>query len=88
MKKQRNTFQMREQDKTLEENLNERELSNLPEKEFKVIVIKMLTELGRRIDEHSENFNKAMENIRKYQIDVTQLKSIITEKYTRRVQQC
>ena len=38
-------------------------MSNLPE--FKVMVLKMLTELGRRMDEHSENFNKDTENIRK-----------------------
>ena len=25
----------------------------------------MLTELGKRIDEHSENFNKELENIQK-----------------------
>ena len=30
---------------------------NLPDKEFKVMIIKILTEL-RRMDEHSENFNK------------------------------
>ena len=34
------------------------EISNFPDKEFKVMVTKMLTELGRRMDEHSENFNK------------------------------
>ena len=51
---------MKEQDKTSrEKNLNETtELSNLPDKEFKVMVLKMLTELGRRMDRHSENFNK------------------------------
>ena len=42
------------------------DLSNLPHKEFKVTVIKMLTELGRRIDAHSDNFNKKkiQENIK------------------------
>ena len=29
---------------------------NLPDKEFKVLVIRMLTELGKRIDGHSEDF--------------------------------
>lgn len=33
-----------------------KQISNLPDKEFKVMVIKMITELGRRTDEHSENF--------------------------------
>ena len=37
------------------------------------MVIKMLTKLGRRMNEHSENFNKEMKNIRKYQIEVTKL---------------
>ena len=36
--------------------------SNLPDKEYKVL--RMLTELGKRIDEHSENFNKELENIK------------------------
>ena len=31
--------------------------------EFKALEIRMLTESGRRIDEHSENFNKEIENI-------------------------
>ena len=34
-------------------------------KEFKALVIKMLTELGKRKDENSEHFNKELENIKK-----------------------
>ena len=52
---------MKEQDKASGKELNEMEISNLPDKEFKVIVIKMLTELGRRKDELSENDNKKTE---------------------------
>ena len=37
---------------------NQTEVNNLPDKELKVIVIKMLTELGRIMNEHDENFNK------------------------------
>ena len=36
----------------------------------------MLIELGRRMDEHSENFNKELENIKNNQ---SGLKNIITE---------
>ena len=57
MRKQRNMFQTKEQDKTSEKELIKTEISNLPDKEFKVVTIKMLTDLGR-MDEHSENFNK------------------------------
>ena len=47
MRKQRNMFQMKEQDKTPEKIFNETDVSDLSDKEFKVIVIKMLTKLGR-----------------------------------------
>lgn len=40
---------MKEQDKNL---------SNLPGKDFKVMVIEILTELRKRMNGHSENFNK------------------------------
>ena len=68
---------MREEDKTPEEQLSEVELSNLPDKEFKVMIIKMLRELGRRMDEQSNKFNKELENIKKNQRKV---KNTITEK--------
>ena len=61
-------------DKTSENKLSEMEISNLPDKEFKVMVIKMFTELRRRMYEHSENFSKKIENIRKFQKEVTELK--------------
>ena len=37
----------------------------LPEKEFKIVVIKILTKLGRKMDKYSENVNKEFENIKK-----------------------
>ena len=43
-------FQMKEQDKTTEE-LNEVAISNLPNKEFKEMIIKMLKEFRRKMDE-------------------------------------
>lgn len=58
-------------------------INTFPNKVFKLMFIKMLTELERRTDEYSEIFNKEMENIRKYQTDITELKNTITElKYT------
>ena len=61
---------MKEQDKSTGVQLSEVEISNLSNKEFKVMIIKMLIEFGRKTDEHSENFNKEIENIRKYQLEV------------------
>ena len=45
-----------------EKGLNKLDIKTLPSKEFKVMIIKTLNEFGRRIDEHSENFNKELKN--------------------------
>lgn len=42
---------------------NVKEINHLSGKESKSLVIRMLPELGRRTDEHSENFNEETENI-------------------------
>ena len=65
---------MKEQNKTSEKELNKVEMSSIPHKEFKVMIIKMLNKPGRRIDEHSENFK--LENIKKNRIE---LKNTIIE---------
>ena len=61
-------FQKKEQDKTHEKELGEMEISNLPDKKFKVIIIKMLNEL-RRLNKKNkiDFFNKELENIKKNQ---------------------
>ena len=54
MRQQRSILQMKEQDKTLDEELSEEEIINLPYKKNKVMIVKMFKELGRRQDEQSE----------------------------------
>lgn len=54
---------MKEQDKTSEE-LGEVEKSNLPNKELKVRITKMLKGLERRMGEKSEKINKELENMK------------------------
>ena len=65
MRWQRNIFQMKEQDKTPEQ-LSEVERGNLPKKEYRVIIVKMIQEFMNRMDAQSEKiqvFNKEVENI-------------------------
>lgn len=50
---------------TSEKELNETEIRNLPNNEFQIMVIKMLTKVGERMDEHNEDFNRKIENIKK-----------------------
>ena len=42
MKKQRNTTQMKEQTRNTEVQINEEEIGKLPEKEFRIMVLKMM----------------------------------------------
>ena len=46
MQRQRNMFQMKEQDKTSEKELNKMEISNVSDKELKEMVIKSLLNSG------------------------------------------
>ena len=53
--------------KTSEEELSEVDIGNLPRKQFLVMIVKMIKELGRRIDAQSgklEVFNEESENIK------------------------
>ena len=58
--------QMKEQDKTPEKQLNEVEISNLPEKEFRIMIVKMIQDLRKRmeakIEKMQEMFNKDQED--------------------------
>ena len=48
---------MKEQDKTPEQ-LSEVETGNLPEKEFRVMIIKIIQELGKRMDAQKEKLQE------------------------------
>ena len=48
MKRQRAIYQMKEQDKTPEKQLNEVEIGNLPEKEFRIMIVKMNQDLREK----------------------------------------
>ena len=62
-------YQMKEQEKTPENQLNEVEIGNLPEKEFRIMVVKMIQDLGNRMEANIENmqemFNKDTEELKK-----------------------
>ena len=48
-------YQIKEEDKTQEKELNKMDTSNLPDTEFKTLVIRMLNAVGERVDEICEN---------------------------------
>ena len=50
MKKQNVVSQMKGQDKTPETQLNEVEVDNLPENEFKIMIVMMIQALGKTME--------------------------------------
>ena len=80
MKRQRATYQKKEQDKTPEKQLNEVEIGNLPEKKFRIMIVKMNQDLGKRMEakikKMQEVFNKYLEGLNNKQ---TGMDNTITE---------
>ena len=60
MRRQRNMAQLKEQNKTPEKELNEMEISNLSDAEFKILVIRMLKELSEDLN----NIKKISQKLR------------------------
>ena len=73
-------YQMKKQDKTPEKQLNEVEIGNLPEKEFRIMIVKMIQDLGKRMEAKTEKmeemFNKDLEELKNKQ---TEMNNKITE---------
>ena len=53
---------MKEQGKNTPDLTNEEEIGNLPEKEFRIMTVK-IQNLGNRIDKMQETFNKDIEEL-------------------------
>ena len=79
MKRQRNTKQVKEQEKCSPTQTKEEEIGNLPDKEFQRMIVKMIQSLENkmelqinsletRIEKVQERFNKDLEEILKVSI--------------------
>ena len=58
MKTQRTMYQMKEHDKIPEKQLNKVEIGKLPEKEFGIMIVKMIQDLGKRMEAKIEKMQK------------------------------
>ena len=78
MKRQRNIQQVKEQDKCPSNQIKEEEIGNLLDKEFQIMIVKMIqnieikmelqiNSLETRIEKMQERFNKDLEEIKKSQ---------------------
>ena len=84
-------LQTKEQGKNLQDQINEEEIGNLPEKEFRVMIVKMIQNLRNRmeawIEKTQEMFNKDLEELKNKQAvvnnTVTEMKNTLEGVYSR-----
>ena len=55
---------MKEQGKNPPDLTNEEEIGSLPEKKFRIMIVKMIQNLGNRIEKIQETVNKDLEEIK------------------------
>ena len=67
---------MKEQDKNPPDQTHEEEISSLPEKGLRVMIVKMIQNLGNRMEKIQETFNDDIEELRFKQ---TMMKNTINE---------
>ena len=58
MKRQRNTTQMKKQTRNTEVQINEEEIGKLPEKEFRIKIVKMIKNLGKKWRKYKNQLTK------------------------------
>ena len=64
MERQRNTAQMKKQTRNTEVQINEEQTGKLPEKEFRIIIVKMIKNLENKMEKMQESFNKDLEELK------------------------
>ena len=83
MKKQRNTTQMKEQTRNTEVQINEEEIGKLPEKEFRIIIVKMINNLENKMEKMQESTKKDLEELKNKHTEtnntITEIKNSLKE---------
>ena len=64
MKRLRNTTPMKEQIRNTAVQINEEEIGKLPEKEFRIMVVKMINNLENKMEKMQESINKDLEELK------------------------
>ena len=67
MRRQKKTQQVKEQDQNTPDLTSEEEIGSVPEKEFKIMTVKMIQNPGNRINKMQETFNKDVEELKRNQ---------------------
>ena len=83
MKRQRNTTQMKEQTRNTEVQIIEEEIRKLPEKEFRIKIVKMIKNLENKMEKMQESINKDLEELKNKQREtnntITEIKNTLEQ---------
>ena len=74
MKRQRNSTEMKEQTRNTNVQINEEEIGKLPEKEFRIMIVKMIKNLENKMEKMQESINKDLGQLKN-----TETNNTITE---------
>ena len=78
---------MKEQDRNTEVQINEEEIGKLPEKEFRIIIVKMIKSLENKMEKMQESINKGLEELKnKHTVTnntITEIKNTLEGIYSR-----
>ena len=81
MKRQRNTTQRKKQTRNTEVQINEEEIGKLPEKEFRIMIVKVIKNLENKMVKMQESINKDLEELRNKQAEtnntITEIKNTL-----------
>ena len=74
---------MKEQTRNTELQINEEEIGKLPEKEFRIMIVKMIKNLENKMEETQESMNKDLEELKNKHAEtnhtITDIKNTLEE---------
>ena len=76
MKRQRNATQVKEQTRNTEVQISEEEIGKLPEKECRIMIVKIIKNFENKIKKKQDSINKDLEELKNKH---TETNNIITE---------
>ena len=80
MKRQRNTTQRKEQTRNTEVQINEEEIGEIPGKEFRIMIVKMIKNFESKMQKMQESINKDLEELKNKHAEantVTEIKNVL-----------
>ena len=73
MEKQRNTTEMKEQIRNTEVQINEEKIGKLPEKEFRIMIVKMIKNLENKMEKMKESTNKDLKELKNKHVETNNI---------------